>query len=295
MGRGPEPPPVATVADVMSRPLVTAPFATPLATCVVTMAQRGISSLVLTDPDGRLAAILSERDVLSALGANLDAPLDRLLNRSAEDTSPRHSLLHVTPDLTVLAALDTMAHGRIGHLPVLDADGTPLGMVTELDLLRHLDAYRRGIHDEHGGPGATHAPRPGAPPVPQVQQHMVRDVLSANVNATLRTCIHRMTERGVGSIVLISPGGQPVDIVTESDVVRALADGLATERLASLWTDWHQARVDRHLHLVEPTLLLTEAIAIMTRFHIKHLPVRGRGSTLAGLIAERDVLATLAR
>ena len=100
----------------------------------------GVSGLLVVDGDGRLAGILTARDLragddpAAAVAAHM-TPLDRLV------TGP--------PGITPAEALALLHHHRIEKLPLADAEGRVAGMVTLRDLaaggaLPARDARRRG-------------------------------------------------------------------------------------------------------------------------------------------------------
>ena len=91
---------------------------------------------------GQLVGVVSERDLLRASLSNL----------SAFGSEHRRAFLHVVeirrvmseppvvidPESTVEAAASVMAEKKIGCLPVVDAVGTLVGMLTETDVLRYF-------------------------------------------------------------------------------------------------------------------------------------------------------------
>jgi len=125
---------VDTPLTVINRrlPLTVAP-GTDLATCLRAIQRSGVGdSVFVVDAGGRLAGVLTERDVFSRLiGAteDLSAPAETLLN-----TEPRTLRL----DQTVRDAIDLMQTGRYRNVPVVDADGRLAGVVRQQDILRFL-------------------------------------------------------------------------------------------------------------------------------------------------------------
>jgi CBS domain-containing protein len=90
---------------------------------------RGIGSVVVVSRTGSVAGIVSERDVVTHLGASdqqlLDAPLSSIMN----------AVVTCTPSDEVVAVLQTMTDRRIRHLPVLDS-GRLVGLVSIGDLVK---------------------------------------------------------------------------------------------------------------------------------------------------------------
>ncbi|MBK8892392.1 MAG: CBS domain-containing protein [Dechloromonas sp.] len=93
------------------------------------MAENHIGALVVVE-NGRIVGIFTERDVLNkVLAGNLDP-----------DTTTLQAVMVANPqtiraDRPLAHALHMMADGGFRHVPVVDADGAPLGMVSARDAL----------------------------------------------------------------------------------------------------------------------------------------------------------------
>jgi CBS domain-containing protein len=84
---------------------------------------------LITDADGKLAGIFSERDVLVKVGnngASMDGPVSELMTANPRTTAVTDS---------VSAALAAMREGDFRHLPIIDEDGAPAGIVSVRDIL----------------------------------------------------------------------------------------------------------------------------------------------------------------
>lgn len=96
--------------------------------------------------DGRLAGVLSHRDVMEALRERVEGELGRerveALLRTSLPSLVRAEVVAVEPDCPPPRAARLMLTHGIGFLPVVGADGRMLGIVTEADLLRA--AYAAG-------------------------------------------------------------------------------------------------------------------------------------------------------
>jgi CBS domain-containing protein len=96
------------------------------------MNAHGVGCLVAVER-GRLAGIFSERDVLKRV-------VDR--GRDPETTLVREvmtaDVVTVAPELPVTDAMSLMTARRVRHLPVLDASGDLLGLVSIGDLMRRV-------------------------------------------------------------------------------------------------------------------------------------------------------------
>lgn len=129
---------MATVADIMTPSVLTvAPDATLVETSAEMSARRVGAVLVLED--GKPKGILTERDVLRAVGEGSveGAKVSDWMTRDPETIEPSES--------TDMAAT-LMIHGGFRHLPVLE-DGSVVGIVSIRDLMRVVldDAAPRGV------------------------------------------------------------------------------------------------------------------------------------------------------
>lgn len=136
------------VRDVMTREVVTVARGASAAEVAEAMAGRGVSGLPVVDPNGHVAGVVSEKDLLSrasfhgpASAMGLVAAALRqggtlrvdLADRRAED-------LMTTPALTVredapLGEATALLRRGINRLPVVAADGRLVGIVSRGDLL----------------------------------------------------------------------------------------------------------------------------------------------------------------
>ncbi len=110
---------------------------TTIAECLLAIQATGTGdSVFVTDEDGRLAGVLTERDVFSRLvgpdvgqGVDVDAPVETFMT-----TSPNTLRL----DQTVLDALVLMQSSRYRNVPVVDEGGLLVGVVRQIDILKYL-------------------------------------------------------------------------------------------------------------------------------------------------------------
>jgi CBS domain-containing protein len=135
----------ARVPNLANQPLsvvnrrepVSVPPGTTVGACLLAIQRTGTGdSVFVTDADGRLAGVLTERDIFGRLvgpdvaaGVDLDAPVEAWMT-----TEPRTLSL----DQTVGAALELMQTGRYRNVPVVDAGRRLVGVVRQVDILKFL-------------------------------------------------------------------------------------------------------------------------------------------------------------
>lgn len=120
------------LVDVMQSPVYTVDAGDCLRSAARAMLDHRIGSLVVTDGGGHALGMLTERDLLRASG---DPAVDFDRARVADwMNSPLESM---RADDFLYRALARMARKKFRHLPVLDAAGEAVGIVSERDLLRY--------------------------------------------------------------------------------------------------------------------------------------------------------------
>ena len=119
-------------------------------------------------------------------------------------------------DDTLSLVNDVMTLGRIRHFPVVDAQGRPVGMLTQRDL------YRAAL-SRHVGAG----PRQQREHLGRlvVRDEMTRPVVTADAGEDLSAALERMIEKRVGAVVVVEHG-KLAGLLTETDLLRALRDML---------------------------------------------------------------------
>ena len=123
----------------------------------------------------------------------------------------------------------------------------------------------------------------GSDPVMRLPHRQPVHVL---LDTTLRACAQVMTEESIGAVLVRGPNG-PAGVLSERDVVSALAEGAHADRERA--RDYMTADIDG----IPETTTIAEAAREMLRNEIRHLAVTRDGRTI-GVISQRDVLAVLA-
>jgi CBS-domain-containing membrane protein len=128
----------------------------------------------------------------------------------------------VSPETPLKEAARLLAVNRFSGLPVVDAEGTVIGVLSEADIL----VKEGGRHDEHHG--LLHWLLEPADPgfEAKLEATTAGDAMSAppvtiTARRPLREAANQMLEEGVNRLPVIDERGALVGLVTRGDLVRA--------------------------------------------------------------------------
>lgn len=118
------------VRDIMTQPMQTCRLETDLGAASRRMCETGCGALGVLDDHGRLAGVLTDRDLAMAIG-NMKRNAAHIAAHEAM-TRQVHTCM---ADEAVRAVLERMAARKIRRLPVVDARGEVEGMVSIDDVI----------------------------------------------------------------------------------------------------------------------------------------------------------------
>lgn len=117
--------------------------------------------------------------------------------------------------------------------------------------------------------------------MPAVREHMSRNLLSVEPGDTITQVAKRMVERNLGA-VLVFDGGRLAGIMTERDLMRAVARGLSGEAVVADY-------MTKHPETIEPDDTTQQAAVLMIHGGFRHLPVV-EGDDVVGILSIRDLM-----
>jgi len=160
-----------TVADVMTRDLLTVTPETPLPEAIQLLANNRISGLPVVTTEGELKGILSEADLMwQVTGAPLPAyimlldsviylenparyneEVHKALGQTVAEVMGHDKVTTTSPGASLKAAAQVMHHKKVTRLPVVDDAGTLVGILTQGDIVRALaESYQDAAADVAG-------------------------------------------------------------------------------------------------------------------------------------------------
>ena len=120
----------------------------------------------------------------------------------------------------------------------------------------------------------------------RVRSLVARPAVYVHADDTLRQVAEMLSEEAIGAALVRGPKGHAIGLVSERDIVRALADGASPSRTKA------SEIMAEELLTVAPSDELHDAIHAMLDAEVRHLPVV-EGDVHFGMVSARDALRAL--
>ncbi|HXH08161.1 MAG TPA: DUF190 domain-containing protein [Alphaproteobacteria bacterium] len=294
------------VADVMRRDVATVRPETPLKALVELLLGRDYRGVPVVDAADRVVGIVTNGDLvergglamrLELLATASPAAIQRELaalaasGRTAAEVMTR-DVVTVLPDLSVLEAARLMTRRHLKRLPVVDAMGHLLGIVSRVDLLRTV---------------AEGYPAPEPPPGQTRPARIVADVMRTQVptvslQAPLAEVIDAIVSTRLNRAVVVDAQRRVVGLITDAELVRRLGEqpGIVTSlmrRAAAVPITNKVTAADLMITEVvttRPEVAIEVAMREMLAQRRKLLPVVDAQGRLLGIVDRFDLLQAIA-
>jgi CBS domain-containing protein len=256
------------------------------------MEQHDIRHLPVVD-NNRLVGILSDRDILLSVGW---LPLR---DRQAYDhgkglpIGPKRikeimipNVVSLTPDDSVVKAAEVMVDRKIGAVPLVDADQSLTGLVSEIDVLRIF-------YDSKAKPGQAETGM-----FDRVQNHMNTAPFTISPGATLSDAMKRFRDHALRHLPVLLHEDL-VGILSDRDVRFAIGRGHIDEQRFEDSDEASPSRMtvgdamSEHVVTIQADAMLVEAAEMMIVGKFGALPVLDTGN-FVGIITETDLLRVVA-
>ncbi|WP_417671799.1 CBS domain-containing protein [Roseibium sp.] len=122
---------VAAILNGKGRDVFSEKATTALSKICQVLAEKGIGAILITDNDGHIEGIISERDIVKAIGRQgpkaLDLPVGDIMTRS---------VVTCVEEDTINDVMNKMSQGRFRHVPIVK-DGKVAGVISIGDVVKH--------------------------------------------------------------------------------------------------------------------------------------------------------------
>ena len=131
---------VLPVKNIMSLPPVTIGDEANLSDAINIMWEKKIGSVIVVNEAGKLVGLVTERDILYAAYRGM------LCRATKISEIMSRNVITAKPEEDVATAIERMRQANIRHLPVIDEEGKPVGMLTIRDVIDVAATFMRVIY-----------------------------------------------------------------------------------------------------------------------------------------------------
>jgi len=193
------------VRHIMNREVVSVHTSAKISDAIDMMVENKLGGLPVVDGEGRVWAIITERDIITIFGGMISgAKVSNLMSRK---------VVTATPETSILEAEKSMIRRGFRRLPIL-SEGKLVGIVTVMDILRFFGSGKVFQHLQSGT-------------IDQVLQTpiaeiAVKDVVTVGRNVDVGEAAQLMWDRGIGALPVVE-NKKLVGIITERDFFKLIA------------------------------------------------------------------------
>jgi CBS-domain-containing membrane protein len=210
------------VEDVMTKPAITAHVGESVGSAASRMARHEIKRLPVVDDDGKMVGVVSRVDILRLV---MDIPTKsrRLQVPTGAALTVRQVMYPEVPavqtDSDLASIVAALVESGMRRLIVVDAEGRPLGLISDSDVVSRIQPQERG--------GVLRALRGGPPPASKVnaQGLMSPIVLTAEADTPLVEAAQQMLSHHRKWLVVVDQEGKTLGLVDRQILLKALASG----------------------------------------------------------------------
>lgn len=188
------------ISGAMSKDPVSVEISTSVRDAARTMLERKFSSL-LVRKEGAIVGLITKTDLVKTLCAS---------KKAVKEFYTPNPLI-VKPDDTIVSVRKMMIARKVHRVPVVDK-GVLVGMLTERDIARGLDTFRKAI-DKYPQADITRL---------TVGLTMRPEPLTVSPEATVGKAASIMLEKKISGLPVVS---DKIGIITKTDLVRGIAEG----------------------------------------------------------------------
>ncbi|HZU78125.1 MAG TPA: DUF190 domain-containing protein [Dehalococcoidia bacterium] len=314
-------PPAATVGEVMTRSVVTVQPDTPIVELIRDLVQRPFRAVPVIDAERRVVGIVTNGDLVRRGGLPVRLELlqtfetPALHDQLARLVAPHrlvgeimtHPVVTVSPDLDVRHAAELMIKRRLKRLPVVDAEGRLVGIVSRVDLLKTVTTPATAPMPEEPQPAHV----TGATPVRSI---MTTTVPTLPADAPLPQVVNAVASTRLNRAVVVDAERRVLGIVTDAELVERLTPqarpGVLTvlmERIPFVHGSQEAEEAVRHTtgtrarDLMQTDVVtaredepVRDVLAAMLDKNKKLVPIVDEAGRLTGMVDRADLLRVLA-
>ncbi len=311
--------PDVNVSEVMRHEVATVNPDSPITQVVELLLGKDFTAIPVIDAQRKVVGMVSDNDLLTRGGMNLtislrkamaDPEFVRKLHESLEDPHRKVSeimtteVVTTTPDTLLGTAARQMVDKRLKRLPVVDENGTLVGILGRLDILNTIAAvHLPEWHPEAsvGGPHAT------------VSDVMSREVPTLLESATIEQVFDLLVASSHKRVVVVDGNRHVTGIIADSDLISELSregsPGLleilvskipigkvsddSRKDIRKLRARSARDLMTRDVITVRNKMPVASALALSAEKRVKRMPVVDSDGELVGIVGRTEMMRAL--
>lgn len=216
-------------------------------------------------------------------------PADRLV----EEVMTRQ-VVSLAADLPIYAAWQRMLESELKSMPVIDAEGCVVGMLTDGDLLERAGIQERLAVAIRAEKTIIHAELKALQnSALRVRDVMSQPVVTARAKEPLGIAAARMVKQGLKRLPVVDDHGKPVGMLSRMDILQQVAENPHAVPPAPLPAEGHQTVQDVMIQPVPTVLQEDDLVRIVDRLldaHSHRVIVVDEQGRAVGVISDSDVV-----
>lgn len=311
--------PDVNVSEVMRREVVTVTPDSPITQVVELLLGKNFTAVPVIDAQRKVVGMVSDNDLLTRGGMNLSLSLRKAmadpefvskLHESLEDPQRKVSevmtaqVVTTTPDTVLGAAARLMIDKRLKRLPVVDEEGTLVGILGRLDILNTIAA----VHLPEWRPEAA-----SAGPYAAVSDVMTREVPTLHESATIEQIFDLLVASSHKRVVVVDDKRRVAGIIADSDLIAKLSrdgspglleilvskipmgkiSGDARKDVRKLRARSAKELMTRDVITVRDKMPVASALVLSAEKRVKRMPVVDGDGALVGIVGRTEMMRAL--
>ena len=200
------------VKEIMTRDLITLSYKASIGETIETMLANQLGAIPLVDADGKIAGIVTERDIALSLAGIAG-------NETVQDYMST-KVFNTTPGTPLEGACKIMVRNGLRRIPIIggEADISKaakklLGIITSTDIVRFLNA--KELFDHLNSNLATDVLKT------TVSEIMVEDAITVPPTETIGDLCQLFADKNIGGVPVVKDN-EVIGIITERDILNAV-------------------------------------------------------------------------
>ncbi|MHB8381759.1 MAG: DUF190 domain-containing protein [Candidatus Binataceae bacterium] len=311
--------PDVTVSEVMRHEVATVAPDSPITQVVELLLGKNFTAVPVIDAQRKVVGMVSDNDLLTRGGMKLtlnrsmaavDPDFVRKLHESLDDPRRKVSdvmtteMVTVTPATVLGSAAKLMVQKRLKRLPVVDQDGTLVGILGRLDILNTIAA----VHLPEWNPET-----PSAGPHATVFDVMTREVPTLHESATIEQIFDLLVASSHKRVVVVDDERHVAGIIADSDLISKLsregspglleilmaripigkASGEARRDIQKIRARSARELMTREVMTVRQEMPVVSALALSAEKKVKRMPVVDAEGKLVGIVGRTEMMQAL--